>query len=435
MKRYFFLLLLATTLSGQTMRDFNISDSWYRRFTCEPTFKTVCDSVWFYNTSANKPVLYVYNDNDGNTGAELRFVKDSDTPADLDNLGHFTWYGKNSSGIKTLFSDFDCRSADISAGTEASWLRTYFTINGSSVPYLSANGYLGNVIGKGEIVINDGSSNADFRVESDGEDSLLVASGSGSKISTRADSLYSQVEEVYWYSSTSLAPVLNMKNTNGDAYSAIIDFIKDSNTPADDDLLGRFDFYGNDSGVSTTIFSNIYVRSADVTNTNESGSIDFSMLVNGSKSSMLFFDGYLGTVGKGEIVVNDSSRNIDFRIENDVNDSALVVSGAGSKITANVDTLDFNGKTFTNTLNVNTFDVTVEAASILNQDLTSDANVNFGSMTAGTLKYKGVQTATYDAGALDMWVSLAGDGTDTLWISIDGTNAVSFVGAARQAKH
>jgi len=56
-------------------------------------------------------------------------------------------------------------------------------------------------------------------------------------------------------------------------------------------------------------------------------------------------------------------------------------------------------------------------------------------LTISTMNYKGIQSATYDASAGDCWVSLVGTGTDTLWISIDGTNAVPFLGLSRLAKH
>jgi hypothetical protein len=51
------------------------------------------------------------------------------------------------------------------------------------------------------------------------------------------------------------------------------------------------------------------------------------------------------------------------------------------------------------------------------------------------LNFLGQRTTTYDADAWDMWFSTGGAGADTLWISIDGTNAAPLVFGTRVAKH
>ena len=78
----------------------------------------------------------------------------------------------------------------------------------------------------------------------------------------------------------------------------------------------------------------------------------------------------------------------------------------------------------------------VEAATLTNTSFSTIGTVSAATgFTTYTLNYKGIQAATYDAVAGDTWWSLAGTGTDTLWTSIDGTNATYVLGATRVAKH
>lgn len=57
------------------------------------------------------------------------------------------------------------------------------------------------------------------------------------------------------------------------------------------------------------------------------------------------------------------------------------------------------------------------------------------SRTGNKLNFLGQRMPTYDAAAWDMWFSTGGAAGDTLWISIDGTNAAPLVFGAREAKH
>jgi len=57
------------------------------------------------------------------------------------------------------------------------------------------------------------------------------------------------------------------------------------------------------------------------------------------------------------------------------------------------------------------------------------------SRTGNKLNFLGQRMPTYDAAAWDMWFSTGGAAGDTLWISIDGTNAAPLVFGSREAKH
>jgi len=411
MKRiYLFLFLILTLpLFGQTLRKYNISASWYRVFNCEPTFKTECDSIWFYSTTASKPSLYIHNDNDNNTAGEIQFYKDSDTPADNDPLGYVRFYGKDGGGTKTQFGYLIGRSADVTDGDEAGFVNLYVLMDGSAYSAVAANGYLGSVVGNGEVVINDNSANFDFRVETDGETDAFIVQGEGSQITTNIDtiSFEGSSSEVLFYVPNDVLRVHANALTFTGSSSGIYNF--------------------NESNANTTILF-------------QSQAEDSAFVIKGTGGYILMNAAMFYANANVEINCEKSSDSL-LVVYNDIigRDSSFVILPTGAiksvnfqadnKLTAcatNAGALDFSGASKT---------LTVEDDAIVDQDLTSDADVTFGSLTVSSLKFVGSQNATYDASAGDVWFSLAGDGTDTLWVSIDGSNAVSWVGAARQVKH
>lgn len=82
--------------------------------------------------------------------------------------------------------------------------------------------------------------------------------------------------------------VLKLKVDNDDGATApIINFIKNSSTEDDNDVLGSIYFSGNDDSDTETIFSYIRSRSTDVTNASEDGEINFFNRVAGTLTKVL----------------------------------------------------------------------------------------------------------------------------------------------------
>ena len=79
-------------------------------------------------------------------------------------------------------------------------------------------------------------------------------------------------------------PTLNIENQNDDANSAVLEFYKNSASPADNDDLGAVDFYGEDSGSNKTRFAYILSESLDVTDGDEGGGMRFEVLMDASSS-------------------------------------------------------------------------------------------------------------------------------------------------------
>ncbi|MBX2867025.1 tail fiber domain-containing protein [Candidatus Kaiserbacteria bacterium] len=142
-------------------------------------------------------------------------------------------------------------------------------------------------------------------------------------------------------SGSSFSPDIKIENTNADGNPSRLSLFKTSASQADGDELGQIRFMGLDSGGTATNFGYIQGSSEDITNTDEAGSLEFFMAVDGTARNFLKLNGYNGTVGEGEIVFNETSADIDFRVESDNEENALFVQGSTGNVgigTTNPDT-------------------------------------------------------------------------------------------------
>ena len=135
-------------------------------------------------------------------------------------------------------------------------------------------------------------------------------------------------ELLHLLSSTAAKPVLRIENTNADNNPGLIHFVKDSVSPAADDLLGQLSFYGDDSGGTSTRFATIFVRSADVTDTSEDGSIHFKHLVAGTDTEVM-------TLASGNVGIGTTGPGGKLEV------SAGAAPTAGVKISADTNNLVF----------------------------------------------------------------------------------------------
>ena len=134
-------------------------------------------------------------------------------------------------------------------------------------------------------------------------------------------------------SSSSVHPILLIENTNADANAGYLQFYKNTTGEADDDVLGSVLFYGNDDGDNKTLFGTIESQSLDVTDGAEAGAIRFKLIQNGTSREMLALKGWKGgTLDQAEVVVNEDSRDTDFRVESNDSANMLFVDGGTNKV-------------------------------------------------------------------------------------------------------
>ena len=110
-------------------------------------------------------------DADASVGPVLDLVRDSASPADGDAVGQIKYIADNDAGEATTYSSAFTTLRDASDGAEDGQVINYVITNGSLVDHLRMG--RGSANGQSEVIINEGSADIDFRVESDGNTHML----------------------------------------------------------------------------------------------------------------------------------------------------------------------------------------------------------------------------------------------------------------------
>jgi hypothetical protein len=137
-------------------------------------------------------------------------------------------------------------------------------------------------------------------------------------------------------SGTASKPVFTLVNTNADANSTELKFNKNSASPADDDSLGKINFYGDDSAGTSTEFVKIEANSTDVTDADEAGELTFT----------LFTGGLNGTAAATEILRlggEDTANSVRGGIFTKSGNSAVAVGAGMSEATITTNVSEING--------------------------------------------------------------------------------------------
>ena len=116
----------------------------------------------------------VSTDADGSSGAILEIQRDSASPADGDAIGQIKFTADNDAGQSTLYGTINGTLRDASDGTEDGQMQFSTMVNGTTTDFIRYG-----VGGDGEVglIFNEGSINADFRVESDDNANMLFVDG------------------------------------------------------------------------------------------------------------------------------------------------------------------------------------------------------------------------------------------------------------------
>ena len=115
---------------------------------------------------------------------------------------------------------------------------------------------------------------------------------------------------------------LALISTDADANAGpILDLFRNSVSAADNDLTGQVYFSGKNDADEKTYYGQITSQITDVSNGSEDFALELSTLTAGSSNSRLF-------ISPTETVFNESSADLDFRIESDGNTNAFFLEGS-----------------------------------------------------------------------------------------------------------
>lgn len=251
------------------------------------------ETVLIESTAADtNPLLELRNSNAAHDTPALLNFKRSNTNEQHDmDLGTITFEGTDSGNIDTVYAAISAQSTDKDDTNEAGQLS--FMIQATDSP-----SQLRNVLSLGaqkntsstvvstqaEVVINEDQIDIDFRVESNTTNNAFIVYGDGSEV---------------------------VVNENG----------KD-----DTDFRVEGDTTPNLLLVDT---SENHVKISGAANDNTDL---FTVLGNSDGNTI---EANLFKVNPEDVVVNESSNDVNFRVESDTNSSALYVDGAGTEVVVN----------------------------------------------------------------------------------------------------
>jgi hypothetical protein len=127
---------------------------------------------------------------------------------------------------------------------------------------------------------------------------------------------------------------LILKSTDADAnVGPQLTLWRASGSPADDDFIGQISYNANDDGGNVTNFAKIFGRIRDASDGTEDAQLTLSSMVAGTLRNRLEFN-------EGEVVFNDDSVDVDFRVESDNLTHALFLQGSDGRVGIGTDSPD-----------------------------------------------------------------------------------------------
>jgi hypothetical protein len=192
---------------------------------------------------------------------------------------------------------------------------------------------------------------------------------------------------------------LSLISTDADAnVGPNLRLYRNSGSPADSDALGRIQAVGRNDNSQDVIYSTIETFALDVSDGTEDAVLNFNVMQGGS--SVSFFKG-----NNTEVVVNDDSKDLDFRVESDNFTHALFVQGSDGNVGI--------GKSSPSAgLHVET-----DVNPVLKLDRGSANNTN------ANLYYNGTLTGQLSAANAEFQISAAGSSTPTTFFT-NGSEAM-----------
>jgi hypothetical protein len=132
---------------------------------------TILDGTTISTADNTTQLTLTSTDADSSIGPVLDLVRDSASPADGDGIGQIKFIADNDAGEATTYSTAFTTLRDASNGAEDGQTINYVMTGGALVDHLRMG--RGSANGQSEVVVNEGSVDIDFRVESNGNANML----------------------------------------------------------------------------------------------------------------------------------------------------------------------------------------------------------------------------------------------------------------------
>ena len=248
-------------------------------------------------------------DADANVGPNLRLYRNSSSPADNDALGFIEFEGRNDNSQDVIYGSLEATLLDASDGTEDGELvmRTMIAGTKTNQLMLKPEGF----------IFNENSADLDFRVESNGNANMLFVDGGNDKVGIGTNSLTGTFHVL----SSNAGTTMYIEDSHaGDGDGPELYLYRSSASPADNDSIGIMKFLGRNDNSQDVIYGQMQSIILDASDGTEDAKTVFNNMVGGSSLNMLQFD-------NTGVVINESSNDIDFRVEGNGDTHAIFMNG------------------------------------------------------------------------------------------------------------
>jgi hypothetical protein len=209
-------------------------------------------------------------------------------------------------------------------------------VEGNFDIYNARNSIAAMTFGNSEVVANEDSGNVDFRVESNDNTHMLFVDGGANHVNIGIGTDYGGTLNVVT-TDTSVNLVLASSDA-GAASGPILDFHRNSSSPADNDVTGHIRFRAENDTDEAITYAEIITVSSDVSNASEDSTMYIQGMVAGTVREKI-------SMFPTETVLNDNGVDLDFRVESDNNANMLFVDGGNNVVVVGGTTAE-TGDTF-----------------------------------------------------------------------------------------
>ncbi len=175
----------------------------------------------------------------------------------------------------------------------------------------------------GAVVFNEDSGDYDFRVESNGNTHMIFVDAGSDHVNIGTSTDFGGVLNV---ATADNNVQLVLASTDADSSEGpIMDFQRDSSSPAVNDYTGVIRFRGENNADEAINYAQIQTQMTGVTDGSEEGKLWISTMKAGSERQRI-------SIAGGETIFNEDSQDIDFRVESDGNANMLVVDAGNNMV-------------------------------------------------------------------------------------------------------
>ena len=186
-------------------------------------------------------LFLVSTDADANAGPNMKFYRNSGSPADNDVMGNIHFTGRNDNSQDVDYAHIETLATDVSDGAEDGYMNIYVAHAGTKARSRIE-------MDSTEMVINEGGADLDFRVESDGNTHMLFVDAGDDRlfIGSNAGTNIGQGQRIQVMGNSQASSGMSLMCGSADAIGPSFEFLKSRNTAigsrtivADDDIVGR----------------------------------------------------------------------------------------------------------------------------------------------------------------------------------------------------